>query len=106
MPAGCNRESAGGRRGGCHLQARSVHHRSGELDERHAGEQQRDAGQAGAGERPPRQPQQAELVDQDGGELLAPLTPELYQHLRQRGRSVEEITAALAELARAVLARR
>jgi AcrR family transcriptional regulator len=35
--------------------------------------------------------------------LLAPLAPELYQHLRQRGRSVEEITAALTELARAVL---
>jgi AcrR family transcriptional regulator len=37
--------------------------------------------------------------------LLAPLAPELYQYQRQqRGRSVEEITAALTDLARAVLA--
>jgi hypothetical protein len=37
--------------------------------------------------------------------LLAPLAPELYQYQRQQwGRSVEEITAALTDLARAVLA--
>jgi AcrR family transcriptional regulator len=37
--------------------------------------------------------------------LLAPLAPELYRYQRQqRGRSVEEITAALTDLARAVLA--
>lgn len=37
--------------------------------------------------------------------LLAPLAPELYQYQRQqRRRSVEEITAALTDLARAVLA--
>jgi AcrR family transcriptional regulator len=37
--------------------------------------------------------------------LLAPLAPELYQYQRQqRGRSVEEITATLTDLARAVLA--
>lgn len=35
--------------------------------------------------------------------LLAPLAPELYQYQRQqRGRSAEEITAALTDLARAV----
>lgn len=35
--------------------------------------------------------------------LLAPLAPELYQHQRQQGRSVDEITAALTDLAHAVL---
>lgn len=33
--------------------------------------------------------------------LLAPLAPELYQHQRDRGRSVAEITAALRHLAQA-----
>jgi AcrR family transcriptional regulator len=37
--------------------------------------------------------------------LLAPLAPELYRHQRQRGRSVDDITSALAELAEAILAR-
>src|SRR5215467_1393930 len=37
--------------------------------------------------------------------LLAPLAPELYQYQRQRGRSVMEITAALTELAQAILGR-
>jgi AcrR family transcriptional regulator len=37
--------------------------------------------------------------------LLAPLAPELYQHQRDRGRSVVEITAALAHLAQAGLGR-
>jgi AcrR family transcriptional regulator len=38
--------------------------------------------------------------------LLAPLAPELYQHQRHgRGRSVTEITAALTDLAQAVLGR-
>jgi AcrR family transcriptional regulator len=35
--------------------------------------------------------------------LLAPLAPELYQHQRDRGRSVAEITAALSHLAQASL---
>lgn len=35
--------------------------------------------------------------------LLAPLAPELYQHQRQQGRSADEITAALTDLAHAVL---
>lgn len=35
--------------------------------------------------------------------LLAPLAPELYQHQRDRGRSVTEITAALGHLAQASL---
>jgi AcrR family transcriptional regulator len=37
--------------------------------------------------------------------LLAPLAPELYRHQRQRGRSVDDITAALTELAEAILTR-
>lgn len=37
--------------------------------------------------------------------LLAPLAPELYQHQRDRGRSVAEITAALSHLAQASLGR-
>ena len=37
--------------------------------------------------------------------LLAPLAPELYQHQRDRGRSVVEITAALTHLAQAGLGR-
>ena len=44
---------------------------SGELDEGDADEQQSDPGQAGAGERPPGQAEQAELVDDQGGQLLA-----------------------------------
>jgi AcrR family transcriptional regulator len=37
--------------------------------------------------------------------LLAPLAPDLYQHQRDRGRSVADVTAALTHLARATLAR-
>jgi hypothetical protein len=37
--------------------------------------------------------------------LLAPLAPELCRHQRQRGRSVDDITAALTELAKAILPR-
>jgi AcrR family transcriptional regulator len=37
--------------------------------------------------------------------LLAPLAPELYRHQRQRGRSVDDLTAALTELAEAILTR-
>jgi AcrR family transcriptional regulator len=35
--------------------------------------------------------------------LLAPLAPELYQHQRDRGRSVADVTAALTHLARVTL---
>jgi hypothetical protein len=48
-------------------------------------------------------PAQAGPLDALVDVLLAPLAPELYQYQRRRGRSVEEITAALSQLAHAVL---
>jgi hypothetical protein len=38
--------------------------------------------------------------------LLAPLAPELYDYQRRRGRTATEVTAALTELAQAVLGQR